>query len=141
MIIGEGEDFEKIKNTIAEKKLGEELVLTGFVRDAAKYLKAFDIFILPSLKEGLPYVVLEAMNAGLPVVASSVGGLTDLIDNEKNGILIPPKRADEIAETLNELIRRPAARKKYGERSLALVSEKFSFDKMLSGTIDIYNRR
>ncbi|MDP2669434.1 MAG: glycosyltransferase family 4 protein [bacterium] len=140
VIIGGGEHFEKIKKDIADKKLENEIILTGFIMDAAKYLKAFDIFILPSLKEGLPYVVLEAMNAGLPIVASSVGGLTDLIENEKNGILIPPKNSAEIAEALGELIHHPAKRKKYGEHSLELATQKFSFEKMLSGTIDIYNK-
>ena len=140
VIIGGGEDFEKIKKDVADKKLENKIILTGFIMDASKYLKAFDIFILPSLKEGLPYVVLEAMNAGLPIVASSVGGLTDLIENEKNGILIPPKNAGEITEVLGELIHHPAKRKKYGEHSLELATQKFSFEKMLSGTIDIYNR-
>ncbi|MDO8523094.1 MAG: glycosyltransferase family 4 protein, partial [bacterium] len=140
VIIGGGEDFEKIKQEVNRLDLENEILLAGFVMNAAKYLKAFDIFILPSLKEGLPYVVLEAMNAGLPIVASSVGGLTDLIENEKNGILIPPKNSDQIADALDELIHHPATRKKYGEHSLVLVSEKFSFEKMLLGTIDIYNR-
>lgn len=140
IVIGEGEDFEKTEKDVADKNLEDEIILTGFITDAAKYLKAFDIFILPSLKEGLPYVILEAMNASLPIVASSVGGLTDLIENEGNGILIPPKRADEIAEALDELIHHPAKRKKYGERSLVLATQKFSFDKMLSGTIDIYSK-
>lgn len=140
VIIGGGEDFEKIKLEIENRKLNDEIILTGFVMDAAKYLKAFDIFILPSLKEGLPYVILEAMNAGLPIIASSVGGLTDLIENEGNGILIPPKRADEIAETITDLLHHPAKCKKYGARSLELATQKFSFDKMLLGTIDIYNK-
>ncbi|OGN29624.1 MAG: hypothetical protein A3A33_05260, partial [Candidatus Yanofskybacteria bacterium RIFCSPLOWO2_01_FULL_49_25] len=124
VIIGGGEDFEKIKKDVADKKLENKIILTGFIMDASKYLKAFDIFILPSLKEGLPYVVLEAMNAGLPIVASSVGGLTDLIENEKNGILIPPKNAGEITEVLGELIHHPAKRKKYGEHSLELATQK-----------------
>ncbi|MDO8522670.1 MAG: glycosyltransferase family 4 protein, partial [bacterium] len=122
IIIGSGEDFEKIKKEVIRLNLENEIILAGFVMDASKYLKAFDIFILPSLKEGLPYVVLEAMNAGLPIVASSVGGLTDLIENEGNGILVPPKSADQIADALYELIHHPATRKKYGEHSLVLVS-------------------
>src|SRR3989338_3773699 len=140
VIIGGGEDFEKIKQEIENKKLQDDIILAGFVMGAAKYLKAFDIFILPSLKEGLPYVVLEAMNAGLPIVASSVGGLTDLIENEKNGLLIPPKNPDEIAKALNLLIKNKPMREKMGARSLTLATKKFSFEKMLSGTIDIYNR-
>ena len=139
IIIGNGEDFEKIKKEIDDKKLQDDIILAGFVMGASKYLKAFDIFILPSLKEGLPYVILEAMNAGLPIVASSVGGLTDLIENEKNGILVPPKNPDEIAKALNLVIKSRATREKMGLRSLELATQKFSFDKMLSGTIDIYN--
>jgi len=140
IIIGNGEDFEKIKKEIEDKKLQDDIILAGFVMGASKYLKAFDIFILPSLKEGLPYVVLEAMNAGLPIVASSVGGLTDLIENEKSGILIPPKNPGEIAKALDLLIKNKSMREKMGTRSLELATQKFSFDKMLSGTIDIYNK-
>ncbi|KKT41600.1 MAG: Second mannosyl transferase [Candidatus Giovannonibacteria bacterium GW2011_GWA2_44_13b] len=140
VIIGGGEDFEKMKKEIEDKKLQEDIILAGFVMGASKYLKAFDIFILPSLKEGLPYVVLEAMNAGLPIVASSVGGLTDLVENEKNGILIPPKNPDEIANSLSLLIKSKSMREKMGARSLELATQKFSFEKMLSGTIDIYSK-
>src|SRR3989344_109970 len=138
-IIGTIAEFEKIKKEIDDKKLQDDIILAGFVMGASKYLKAFDIFILPSLKEGLPYVILEAMNAGLPIVASSVGGRTYLIENEKNGILVPPKNPDEIAKALNLVIKSRATREKMGLRSLELATQKFSFDKMLSGTIDIYN--
>lgn len=139
-IIGTGENFEKRKQQVAELGLENEVILCGFVADAVKYFKAFDIFILPSLKEGLPYTIIEAMHAGLPIVASSVGGLTDLIENEKNGILIPPKKPQEIADALKVLLKSRVMREKMGARSLELATQKFSFEKMLNGTIDVYEK-
>lgn len=74
--------------------------LAGFVPEAARYLKAFDVFVLPSLKEGLPYTILEAMHAGLPIVATSVGGIPDVIEHKKNGILVPPGNPTLLADAI-----------------------------------------
>ncbi|MEX0909881.1 MAG: glycosyltransferase [Candidatus Paceibacterota bacterium] len=87
VIIGTGEQQESLTEYIRENKLHEKIFLTGFIADASKYLKAFDIFLLPSYKEGLPYVLLEAGYASVPFVARDIGGIPDIINTNENGIL------------------------------------------------------
>jgi len=110
----------------------------GFVPNAKRYLKGFDIFIMPSLKEGLPYAIMEAMQAEIAVVASKVGGVTDLIQDRKNGLLIPPADAKAISETLNFLIDHPEERARLGEQGAADAKTRFNLDKMLKKTSELY---
>lgn len=137
-MVGDGEDKEKIENRIERENLKESVKTCGFVPHAAKYIKAFDIFVLPSLKEGLPYTILEAMNAGIPVVASSVGGIPDLIEHEKSGFLTTPKSSASLAEYLNKLIENGKLRKQFARAAKIRALEKFSFESMLSRTISLY---
>ena len=99
-------------------------------------MKGLDIFVLPSLKEGLPYVILEAMQAGLPIVASRVGGLPDLIESGRNGLLVPARDSQALADALRYLIINPVERKRLGE----IASQKSpNLDKMVKETMEIYS--
>ncbi len=138
VIIGDGEEKKRIEKRIDEENLKESISTCGFVPHAAKYIKAFDIFVLPSLKEGLPYTILEAMNAGVPVVASSVGGIPDLIEHEKSGFLAIPANPQSLADALGKLVDDIKTRNKFGKISKQRALEKFSFSAMLSRTIALY---
>lgn len=137
-IVGDGEDKERIEKRLEDENLKENITTCGFVPHAAKYLKAFDIFVLPSLKEGLPYTILEAMNAGVPVVASSVGGIPDLIEHEKSGYLTTPKSSASLAESLGKLVSDEKLRRQFSRESKKRALEKFSFGSMLEKTIALY---
>ena len=137
-IIGDGEEKERIEQRIEDEKLKEKVKTCGFIPHAAKHIKAFDVFVLPSLKEGLPYTILEAMNAGVPVVASSVGGIPDLIEHEKTGLLTIPTNSNSIAEALKKMIENKKQRNKFARASKARALEKFSFGSMLKKTIGLY---
>ncbi|HEY4527776.1 MAG TPA: glycosyltransferase [Candidatus Paceibacterota bacterium] len=137
-IISGGEDREKLEKKIKACGLGRVVFLLGFVPNAKRYLKGFDIFIMPSLKEGLPYAIMEAMQAEIAVVASKVGGVTDLIQDRKNGLLIPPADAKAISETLNFLIDHPEERARLGEQGAADAKTRFNLDKMLKKTSELY---
>jgi len=91
---GESPDKGKIKNQSANLQTNIKIIEN--LPEAARYLKAFDVFAFPSRKEGLPYALLEAGFAGLPIVASSVGGNLDIIENEKTGLLVPPENPEEL---------------------------------------------
>jgi len=103
VILGEGEIRNELEKQIAEKKLSDKVYLKGFVKDGAKYLKAFDIFLLPSLSEALSYTLLEAGLAEMPVIATNVGGVPEVIENDVTGILIRPKNPKEIANAIRLL--------------------------------------
>ena len=99
------------------------------IPNAARYLKNFDIFVLPSLKEGLPYVVLEAGLAGLPVVASNVGGVPEIIENGKDGLLVPPANPEELAKAIKKLIGDKNLRENLAKNLCEKITKEFSLEK------------
>lgn len=104
VIIGDGPERDNLKFKIENLKLGKKVFLLGQLPDAYQYLPAFDIFVLPSLKEGFPWTVLEAMAAKVPVIATAVGALPEIIEDGKNGALVEPGNAAQIAKRLKELL-------------------------------------
>jgi glycosyltransferase involved in cell wall biosynthesis len=138
VILGEGEKRDAIERQVARLQLEERVELKGFVVDAAAYARAFDVFTLASRKEGLPYVLLEAGAAGLPVVATTVGGIPEIIDDELSGLLVPAYDANALAAAINELIQNPRTRARYAERLKEKVERYFSLRGMLKKTAEIY---
>ena len=138
IIIGEGEDRKYLKNIIKKEGLEKDIFFTGFIKDAQKYLKAFDIFLLSSTKEGLPYVLMEAGQAKNTIIATKVGGIEEIIDNQKNGILVNPKNEKEIADTLKTCIKNTKKAEKFGKKIEEKIEKIFSIDKMIEKTSEIY---
>ncbi|MCA9355017.1 glycosyltransferase [Candidatus Kaiserbacteria bacterium] len=137
LIIGEGEERTKLQNLITMQKLQDRVHLLGFIDNASVYLKAFDIFILPSKKEGLPYVLLEAGLATLPTVAGQLPGNKDIIETGETGLLVEPT-ARLIATSLEMLIRDESMRKRLGCNLQASIQNNFSLEKMFSETLSVY---
>lgn len=136
--IGEGEERGALEKLIQELHLEDEVFLVGKKEGASSLLHAFDIFILPSIKEGLPYVILEAGAAALPVVGSAVGGIPEIIQDMKSGILVKPKHGDEIALALEFLLANPQKRNEFGEKLKEYVANNFSLEKMVEETERLY---
>jgi len=140
IVIGEGKERENLESRIKNQGLEEKFFLVGSVAEAWKYLKAFDVFVLPSLKEGFPYAILEAMAAGLPIVVSKVGGIPEMIKKGKNGLLISPGQPKELAEALLKLSENNELTKKLGEEAERTVKEKFGLHKMIKKTMEVYEK-
>ncbi len=140
LIIGEGEERKFIETMIEEEELGDTVRLAGFVADAYRTLKAFDMFVLPSVKEGLPYVLIEAGLAGLPVVASKVGGTPDLISGGA-GLLAEPKNHNELADRIATLMDDPSLRSTYSSALHNRATTEFSIEHMVEGTVAVYRHR
>ena len=138
-IIGEGEERKNLENLIEKHNLENKVFLVGFLDNANQYLKAFDIFTLTSIKEGLPYTILEAGLASLPVVASSVGGIPDIIENGVNGILVEKTKTEEITKAIQFMIDNPNKRRVFGVKLQQKVEKEFSLKQMLEKTIKCYN--
>lgn len=115
-----------------------EVDFAGFVADVPKFLAALDIFVLPSLYEGLGVAALEAMAAGRPVVATRVGGLAELVIDAETGFLVPPGDARELAAAIVKLIRNNDLRAAFGRRGAARVREQFTIGQMAKRTEDCY---
>jgi len=138
IMIGEGEERQKLEKEIEEEKLSDKVFLVGKIEEASRYLKAFDIFLLSSIKEGFPFVLLEAGLAKLPVIASDVGGISELIEGGKNGILVKAGESSEVTLALETLIKNKELRENYGQALYKKVKNDFSFDGMVEKTERLY---
>lgn len=140
VIIGDGEERNKLELQIAGLGLQSKVFLLGFVPDAAQYLKAFDVFVLPSITEALGYALIEAGQAGLPAVATKTGGIPWIIKDGESGILVPPKNSEALAEALKKLLDDEGLRKRMGQKNRELISQKFPLEKMLKETTNLYQK-
>ncbi len=136
-IIGSGEEYDSLKHHAAALGIEDRVHLLGYIGDAATYVKAFDIFILPSKKEGLPYVILEAGLAGLPVVATDLPGNRDIIESGVHGFLIEPNHRI-LATSIEMLIRDPGMRRTLGAALQEKVMTEFSIEHMVEETFALY---
>ncbi len=107
--------------------------------DGETAMSAFDVFALSSRYEGMPYVIIEAVAAGLPIVATHVGGVANAVMPEVNGFLVPSMRADELGAALRRLIEDVSLRQKFSAAS-GQMSEKFSLETMLRQTVEVYEQ-
>jgi glycosyltransferase involved in cell wall biosynthesis len=137
-IIGDGQEKNDLEKIISENNLQNRVFLLGFKEDAFKYLKAFDIFLLTSVKEGLPYAILEAGLAECAVIASKIGGIPDIIKNSETGILVTPKNQSEIKRSIEYLAENEQKRIEYGKNLKIKVENDFSLEKMIEKTIVEY---
>ena len=139
-IISDGQQKAELEAKIAELRLEKNVIMMGFVPNAAEYVKAFDIFLLASLSEGLPYVLLEAGMAGVPVISTAVGGMPEIIDDMQTGILVQPKSSRELSHAISYAIEHPDERRQYGVKLSESVKKKFSLDHMIESTQEVYLR-
>ncbi len=137
-VIGEGEEREYLENLIMRNGMQKKVFLLGFIDIANLYLKAFDIFTLTSIKEGLPYTLLEAGMAGLPIISSDIGGIPDIIDDGKNGLLNRKGDEKEITKDIEYLISNPKVGAEFGKKIKVKIEKEFSIEQMLKKTINLY---
>jgi len=138
LFAGDGPDKEKAKLLCCENGFEDHVKFLGYLPDQKKvnFLARGDIFLFPShYQEGMPYALLEAMAAGLPVIASSTGGIPEIIEHNKNGLLIQPGQSVVLAQAINNLLENHCLRKEFGEKNrykaeteydIKVVCEKFN---------------
>ncbi len=140
VIVGNGEEKGALEDRITRRRLKERVFLAGQVQDARRYLKAFDIFVFPSLSEAMPYALLEAGKAGLPIVASDVGGIGEIISNESMGILVDPKDVFALRDAIVELHKNKELRETMSTNIQKHINTRFSHEKMIEETHNVYNK-
>jgi glycosyltransferase involved in cell wall biosynthesis len=128
VLFGEGALRPAIECQIAKRGLTHRVVLPGFRSDLDSLIGAADVVVLPSLTEGLPNIALEASAAGVPVVATAVGGTPEVIAAGETGFLIPPGQAEPIAARVGELLRDPMLRARMGAAGRARMRALFTFE-------------
>ena len=137
-IFGEGEDRVKLETFIRENQLQDVIILHGHVTGVADKLHDFDLFLLPSVKEGLPYVLLEAGRAMLPVLTTTTGGIPEIVRHEETGLLVVPKDVECLTKELRRLVVDRKYAKKLGQALREHVVQNFSHSKMLVETAKVY---
>lgn len=136
VIVGDGPDRPAIERLIHESRL-ERVHLAGHQADVAPYLAAIDLFVLPSLFEGMPLALLEAMAAGLPVVATAVDGVPEVVESGITGELVPPRDIAALAATVGRLLSDPALAARLGHAGRER-ARSFSEDAMVARTAGVY---
>jgi len=137
VMVGDGPLREEVERLVRELGLGERVMLTGLRRDVPQLLTAFDVFILPSLWEGLPRVLPQAMAAGLPIVATDADGNAEAVAEGVNGYLVPRGDVAALAERVVRLLRDPALCSRMGQAGRERVME-FGVHKMVEDIAALY---
>ena len=135
-LYGKGELEKTIKGLVCQLHMENRIRFCGVTDHVYEVMNKHDIFVLPSIYEGMPMTLIEAMGTGLPILASNVGGIPDMIVHEKTGLLCDPS-TEKIAEELERLIKSSAERKMYGENAIKR-SKMFSANKMAKEYYEIY---
>ena len=136
VIIGSGPEKRNLELRIKNLELQTQVKLLGKINSASNYLRAFDAFILPSRKEGFPYTILEAMQASLPIITTSVGGNKEALGNSAE--IIEPENTTALTEAILKIFTDSALRQHFSETSKKR-SEQFTESSMLEQTNRIYN--
>jgi len=138
LIAGDGPRLNELRELAASLQIANSVTFLGHCEDVPALLAEADAFVLPSRSEAFPNGAIEAMAAGLPVVASAVGGLLDLIDDGRTGVLVRPDDAEALAHALEDLIHAPEHAAVLGAAARDHVSRRYSFDRMVRAFEDLY---
>jgi len=139
VIIGDGPMLGELRELTSQLGIGLQVVFGGAREDVPECLAAFDLFVLPSLNEGMGRVLLEAMAVGCPVVATRVGGIPDIVADGTTGLLVPPRNDRALAEAILTLLRDRARRVTYGEAARRHVDGRFDVETMVRNIERLYD--
>jgi glycosyltransferase involved in cell wall biosynthesis len=131
---------EVLERQIRHLHLEKHVLLAGFRPDALSLLKAFDVFVMSSVQEGLGTSLLDAMACAKPVVATTVGGIPEVVVDGETGMLVEARQPRQLASAIVRLLKSPAARREMGEAGRARVQARFTVERMVAETMDVYER-
>ena len=140
IIAGEGELRESLEHQIRHHHLEKHVLLAGFRSDVLSLHKAFDIFVMSSLTEGLGTSLLDAMACGKPVVATTAGGIPEVVRDGETGFLVPPRDHHAMAAAIVRLLKDPGLRERMGAAGLERVRARFTSEAMVRNTLRVYQR-
>ncbi len=141
VLCGVGDEEDELRDLCNELNIEDKFYFAGFVKGLSKMFNAFDIFLLPSITEAFPYVILEAGHASLPTIATDVGGIPEMIDDMKNGILIQSKRAGEVSRAIQFYVENPDKMEGFGKALNSKIVNRFTLNKMVDNILDLYEKK
>lgn len=139
LIIGEGCERARLAQEIRRCNLVDHVLLPGYREAAADYISLFDVFVLPSLTEGLPLALLEAMAKRTPIVATRVGGVPDVVADNETGLLVPPQDRNALADAVHSLYSDPATCNALRQRAHYIVRSCYDSERMAQQYLAIYS--
>ena len=143
VLVGEGRDggtLEDLKKLAGSLGIADQIIFPGYRRNLLPVYATFDLFVLSSLREGLPNSILEAMALGLPVVTTDVAGAKELVVNGETGFVVPQKNAQEIADAILRILDDTQVKRRLGQAGRDQVEREFSFLKRLRRVEDLYGQ-
>jgi glycosyltransferase involved in cell wall biosynthesis len=135
---GNGELKFQVESLARDLGVYEHIIFTGYRKDALELMALFDLFVVSSLFEGLPYTLLEVMSLGKPVVATDVTGSRDAVVHGETGLLVPPQDPLALAEAVLRLVRSPDEARRMGRAGRNLVARRFTLERMIAKTEQMY---
>ncbi|MFC2103578.1 glycosyltransferase family 4 protein [Bacteroidota bacterium] len=141
LIAGTGDLENTIRDFASKFNLENKIHLLGFRTDIHNLMRAFDVFLLPSLWEGFGIVLIEAMAAGKACVATSTSSIPEIVEDGISGILVPPENAESIADALKKLISDPIKREEFGKEGQKIVQQKFTIERMINDYEKLFQER
>lgn len=139
ILIGDGPLKNEMEYLSKELGVNQYIKFLGYRNDVSKILVNSDIFVLPSLWEGLPISVIEALASKVPVVATSVNGTVEIVESGSSGVLVRPKDVEELAQAIVDILENEKTAVQYAEEGYKTFNEKFTLSQMIDKTINIYN--
>jgi glycosyltransferase involved in cell wall biosynthesis len=140
LIVGDGPLREPLERQVVELQLGDRVHFAGFRADVDRMLAAMDLFVLCSTFEGTSLTLLEAMGAGLPIVATAVGGTPDVLGGSENGLLVPPQEAEALSQSLISLLSDLDSARAMADRAQERMKAHYGIESMTQQYEDLYER-
>lgn len=140
VILGRGDERDLLEREAASLGVGDRLHLVGFQEDARRWLNIMDCFVMPSLSEGMPLSLLEAMSAQLPVVVTGVGGIPEVVTHGESGWLVPPHQPDVLAKTIIHVVSNPSLSRSIAARARTRIETRFSARAMACAYGELYRQ-
>jgi glycosyltransferase involved in cell wall biosynthesis len=138
VVVGSGEHEAKLQELVQQKQIAENVLFTGARSDIPSLLAMSDIFVLPTLTEALPTVLAEAMAAQKPIIASQVGGVPEMVEHERNGLLLEPAQPAQLVDACVRLLRNPSEAERMGKTGLEIAHQRFDIRKQAQRLGDVY---
>jgi glycosyltransferase involved in cell wall biosynthesis len=139
LIVGDGSERQRLEQQTRDAGISHAVVFAGFRDDVFDLLKASDVFVLPTLFDALPTVVIEAMFASLPIIASRVGGLPDMLDDGVEGELVPPGDVQALATSILKMLKESERREAAGAAALRRAQTCYSLPSQVRKLADLYD--
>jgi glycosyltransferase involved in cell wall biosynthesis/ribosomal protein S18 acetylase RimI-like enzyme len=139
VVVGDGPERAEIEAKARALKLESRVVFTGMHSDVAPWLAASDVFVLPSLEEGQPMALIEAMGAGCAIVATPVGGVAEMLDDGVHGLLVPPSNAEALAAAIERHLRAPIQARTMGAAAQARFAERYDMRRLIASLEACYD--